>query len=285
MPPAEPVNAGPNSPGAPIAAPIREILEVSPDIGGVGLPRVAPGQKPPMQAYAGGFDPADHRPRIALLISGIGLAEPESEEAIRLPPAVTLAVSPYASDPEELLQKARARGHEFTLSIPMEAQGFPANDEGPHALLTGGTRVENRDQLYWALSRFAGYAGATGALDGLRGERFAAAGEQMGQMLDELARRGLYYIDPRPGARPPLHIRGRSIDVLVDEPPVRAEISAHLVQLEQIARDKGQALGLVGLPRPVTIDRLAEWSTQLAGRGLVLVPVSALLQPVTAALR
>jgi polysaccharide deacetylase 2 family uncharacterized protein YibQ len=239
-----------------------------------------------MQTYAGGFDPADHRPHIALLLAGIGLSDTDSDEAIRvLPAGVTLAVSAYASEPEHLLEKVRARGHEFVLSIPMEAQGFPVNDEGPHALLTGNTRVENRDQLYWSLSRFAGYAGATGALDGMRGERFAASGEQMGQMLDELARRGLYYVDPRPGARAPLHIRGRSVDVLIDEPAVRTEISTRLAQLEQIARDKGQAVGLAGLPRPVTVDRIADWTAQLSSRGFVLVPLSALLQPITAALR
>jgi polysaccharide deacetylase 2 family uncharacterized protein YibQ len=286
-PPApDPVVGSANRPGVPIPGPIAALLEPSPGLGGAGLPRTAPGQKPPMQAYAGGFDPLDHRPRIALLLTGIGLSDPDSEDAIRqLPAGVTLGISPYASRPEPLLEKARARGHEMLISIPMEARGYPMNDEGPHALLTGATSADNRERLDWTLSRIAGYAGATGALDGMRGERFAASGEQMLQVLDELAGRGLYYIDPRPGEKAPLHIRGRSVDLLVDEPPVGVEIEAKLAQLERIARDKGQALGLAGMPRPVTLERIAGWAGQLESHGFALVPVSALMQPMTAAQR
>jgi len=270
-------------PGTPIAAPIAALLEPAPDVGGVGLPRVAPGMKPPMQAYAGGYDATDQRPRIAFVLSGIGLSDPDSEDAVRqLPAGVTLAVSPYAARPEALLEKARPLGHEFLVSLPMEAKGFPLNDEGPHSLLTGVNAAENRQSLYWSLSRFAGYAGATNALDGMRGERFAASGEQMLQVMDDLSGRGLFFVEARPGEPPPGHIAGRSVDLVVDEPPVRSEIAAHLAQLEQIAREKGAALGLAGMPRPVTVDQLADWTSQLGAHGFALVPVSALLPTKTA---
>jgi polysaccharide deacetylase 2 family uncharacterized protein YibQ len=69
------------------------------------------------------------------------------------------------------------------------------------------------------------------------------------------------------------------VDVLVDEPPVRSEIEAQLARLEQIARDRGAALGLAGQPMPVTVERLAAWAATLGSRGVVLVPVSALVPP------
>jgi polysaccharide deacetylase 2 family uncharacterized protein YibQ len=266
-------------PGTPIVAPVAAMLEpTTGGMGGVGLPRVVPGLKPPMQTYAGGFDPQDHRPRIGLILSGIGLSDPDSDDAIRLLPAgVTLAVSPYAANPEPLLQHARERGHEFLASIPMEAQGFPLNDEGPHSLLTGATITEMMGNLQWSLSRFAGYAGATGALDGMRGERFPTSDVQMSKMLDEITGRGLYYVDPRPGSKLAMSGRLTNVDLVVDEPPVRAEIVAKFAQLEKLARDRGQALGLAGIPRPVTVAQIAVWSAQLDARGFVLVPVSALL--------
>ena len=51
----------------------------------------------PMQVYAAGFDSSSRRPRVGLLLAGIGLDQAESEAAIRaLPGGVTLAISPYA---------------------------------------------------------------------------------------------------------------------------------------------------------------------------------------------
>jgi polysaccharide deacetylase 2 family uncharacterized protein YibQ len=69
------------------------------------------------------------------------------------------------------------------------------------------------------------------------------------------------------------------VDLVVDEPAVRTEIDAKLARLEQLARDRGSALGLVSAPTPVSVERLAAWAALLAQRGVVLVPVSALVVP------
>ena len=64
---------------------------------------------------------------------------------------------------------------------------------------------------------------------------------------------------------------------MVDEPPQRAAIDARLAALEQQARDGKPAVGLAGPLRPVTVDRIAAWARGLDGRGIALVPVTALL--------
>ena len=267
-----------------VQAPIAALQEPAPWSDSATLPRIGPDGRMPMQVYAARFDPADPRPRVAVLLAGIGMAEIDSEEAIRATPAaVSLAISPYAPRPGVLLELARSAGHETLVSIPMEPLGHPMNDAGPRSLLTGLPPVQNHVQLIWALSRFSGYVGATAAMSGLRGERFGA-NQQMKAVLDELAARGLLYIDPRPlpshPGGPSLARPGvRVVDLVIDDPPVRSEIEAKLARLEQIARDRGNALGLAGLPGPVTIDRLAAWTATLGSRGLVLVPVSALVPP------
>ena len=96
----------------------------------------------------------------------------------------------------------------------MEPQGYPMNDPGNRTLLTGAPQQQNRQRLEWALTRITGYAGATGALGSLRGERFAAMAEPMGQMLRTLAGDGLLYVDPRPGAPPLPAVWSRSVDVI-----------------------------------------------------------------------
>jgi polysaccharide deacetylase 2 family uncharacterized protein YibQ len=263
-----------------IRAPDPDLLEPSAIYPGGMLPRIGPDGRRPMRVYAARAEPPDARPRVALLLSGIGMSETDSMEAIRATPAaVSLAVSPYSFRPERLLLAARMAGHETFLSLPLEPDRYPIDDPGNRALLTGNTPGLNDQRLEWALTRFAGYVGATGALGGMRGERFGGAPELMAPLLRELASRGLMYVDPRPGAPPPPLCAGRGVDVVVDEPAVRTTIEANLARLEQAARDHGSALGLVGEPRPVTLDRIAAWASTLASRGIVLVPASALARP------
>jgi len=280
----------PRAPGAPVPPADPALLEPSGLGDGSVLPRIAGGLAP-MRAYAAGAPPLDARPRVAILLADFAMREADSEEALKLlPPAVSFVVSPYAprqvlarggAQPDGLVARAREKGHELFVSLPMEPRGYPLDDPGAWAMLTGATAERNALALRWALSRVTGYVGATGALGALRGERFAAS-EQMRLVLEEVGRRGLIYVDPRPEGRlaaPATAGPRRAVDVVVDEPAVRTEIDAKLARLEQLARDRGSALGLASAPTPVAVERLGAWAALLAQRGVVLVPVSALVAP------
>jgi len=269
------------NPGSPIPAPEAGLLEPAVDVPGGLLPRIgklANGYTAkPMNAYAGGFDPHDRRPRVALLLGGLGLSGADTDNAIRqTPPGVTLAFSPYSVSPD--IAQARARGHEIVLSIPMEPAGYPLEDEGPQSLLTSASTDANERKLEWVLSRIQGYAGTTGALGDLKGERFARSEEQMTRTVFELTARGLYYIDPQVGG-PGSQGASRSVDMVIDNASLSQSIDTNLGSLTRMAVDRGSALGLVGVPRPMTVSRVAIWAEQLETLGVVLVPVSALLLP------
>jgi hypothetical protein len=272
--------ATPRAPGAAVPPPDPALQEPSGLGDGSFLPRIAGGLAP-MRAYAAGVPPMDARPRVAILLADFAMREADSEEALKLlPPTVSFAVSPYAPRPGALADKARAAGHELFVSLPMEPRGYPLDDPGDRAMLTGAPPERNAQALRWALSRLGGVVGGTGALGGLRGERFAASA-QMAPVLEELGKRGLAYIDPRPEGRLPA-VPGaahRAVDLVVDDPAVRTEIDAKLERLEQLARDRGSAIGLVSAPTPVAVERLAAWTSLLAQRGVVLVPVTALVVP------
>jgi uncharacterized protein len=291
-PPAQFAAAGPvlpvRKPGSAIPGPRQALLIASPGYPGTFLPRIGADGAMPMHAYAAGWDPGERRPRVAILLAGIGASEIDSTEAITsLPGAVSLAISPYGTGGDRLLDAARARGHALLVSIPMEPQGYPLNDAGDRALLTTASARTNRNQLEWALTRLAGYVGATGALDGMRGERFAAIPELIQPILDELGRSGLFYIDPRPnapavpGTAPGMVIR--PVDIVLDEPAVRSEIDARLERLERLARARGAAIGLAGRPLPVVVERIAAWASGLPAKGLALTPVSVVAQMPAAA--
>jgi polysaccharide deacetylase 2 family uncharacterized protein YibQ len=273
--PPSPQRPGRETPG-PIADPDPALLEPAPD--GGTLPRIATDGRMPMQVYAAGFDRTTRRPRIGLVVAGIGMDSAASLSAIRLMPSgVTLAVSPYAADPRRLLEAARLAEHEYLLSLPMEPESFPLNDPGRHALMTSLTPDENHARLLWLLSRFAGYVGVTGAEGLLRGERFAAVTEQMAPVLAEVAERGLLYLDARPGTAALPRVWSADVDLVLDEP--ETGVDAKLAELERMARDKGHAIGLLSVPRPLIVQRVAAWAGELRDRGFAIAPVSSLAGP------
>ncbi len=278
--PEEEPSPKPATPPPEIAAPNPALLEPSPTNPSVRLPRVGENGLTARVAYAAPVVkvPAG-TPLVAILISGFGLSERDSQQALTmLPGPVSFAVSAYSSVPPSTVDAARLAGHELLASVPMEPQGYPLTDEGDRSLLTGLTPSENHHNLNFALGRTEGAVGATGASDGMRGERFAAVSAAINPILHEIGRRGLLYVDPVPGssaARPGL--AARSVDMVIDDPPARADIEAKLATLERTAREKGSAIGLAGPLYPNTIDRIADWAKGLKDRGIALAPVSQLV--------
>lgn len=286
--PANVVRSDPSAirPGRPTAGPIADpdpsLQEPYPGDAHLTLPRISLDGRAPMAVYAAGFDPSSLRPRVGLLIAGIGMSEAVSLSAIKdLPGGVTLAVSPYAGDIGHLLDAARMSEHEYLLAIPMEPQGYPVNDpDDRHALMTSLAPAENLDRLRWALSRLTGYVGVTTALGQMHGERLAGMPDQFGPVLEEVAHRGLLFVDARTGQLPAAWAWNRPVDLTIDDDPEDADaLDRRLDALTHLALDKGSALGLVSLPRPVALARVAAWTNTLVAKGLALAPVSALVLP------
>ncbi len=269
--------AAPEAPTArPIAAPDPALLEQ----GRFGaLPRVGADGRTPIRAYAGQFDRQDTRPRIGIIVADIGISNAQTEDAIRrLPPAVSFAISPYAPRAAQVAERLRAKGSETLIGLPLEPAGYPLNDPGNRALLTGRSSAENMANLEWILSRFPGYVGTIGVVGGMRGERFAAMEQSYLALQESVRNRGLLFVDARPGVAGPGRAWGRSVDVILDEPATRTEIERRLGELETIAKARGSALGLAHAATPVVVDRLVAWSAGLERRGLVLAPISVLIR-------
>ena len=119
------------------------------------------------------------------------------------------------------------------------------------------------------------------------GGAFASDAEAMTPMLQILARRGLIYVDNPPddeslAARlaSEAGVARATVDRLVDDVENRDAIDLRLRELEDVARERGAAVGLVH-PYPVTLDRLVAWAATLDAKAIDLAPVSALvnLQP------
>ncbi|WP_340116012.1 divergent polysaccharide deacetylase family protein [Pelagibius sp. 7325] len=286
-PPAEPDRPASGAPATPEAAaptpetPAAEAPQAPAEEQMVNIPAVppAPEQLLYWERYRQPFNMDDTRPRIAVVLSGLGLSDSATEAAInQLPPAVTLSFSPYARNLERWIALARARGHEVMLDLPMEPATFPNEDPGPQGLLTTLSAEENLDRLDWVLSRGSAYVGVAGAM----GSRFTASRTAIEPVLQAVKDRGLIFLDRRTSEHSlvpeladeiglPSAINNRSVD---ERQASRVAIDARLAQVERIALTDGYAVAMAQ-PYPVTLDRLAEWATELGTRGLVIAPISA----------
>ena len=238
------------------------------------LPRIAPDGRRPFLAYARPFNLEDSRPKVAVLLVGLGLERELLDAALTLPAPISLQFSPYAPDLPALVARARGAGHEVLLDLPMEPADYPASDPGPHTLLAAGGRDENLARLHWVLAQASGYVALAG-----EGARFAGS-DQAEAVLDVLARRGLALIElgdrqlapTAAGAGLPYASTRRMID---DDPSVLA-VDRALAALESEALAAGSALA-VARGHPVSLERLRRWAATLEGKGLVLAPASAVL--------
>jgi hypothetical protein len=258
------------------------MLEPVPNDPKLLLPRISIDGRVPMAAYAAGFDASTLRPRVGVLVAGIGMSDSNSVAAIKtLPGGVTLAISPYAPEISRLLGIARSYEHEYLVSVPMEPEGYPVNDPDDRiALMTSLPPAENLTRLQAILGRLSGYVGTTNAMGSMRGERLTGIPDQFESVLTEVGNRGLLFLDARTGQKIQAHAWNRSVDLVLDDDPLDAPmLDKRLDALTHLALDKGSALGIVSAPRPVAVERVTAWANTLASKGLTLAPISALVKP------
>jgi len=242
------------------------------------IPVVADGLKP-FTVYAANADrlKAAKMPVVAIVVGGLGVGAAKTADAImKLPPAVTLAFTPYGSDPTKLAERARTQRHEILLQIPMEPFDYPDNDPGPQTLLTTLAPEQNLDRMYWHLSRFQGYAGIANFMGG----RFVVTDAAMQPIIREAAKRGLGYLDDgsAPRSVAPTLAAGQAMpfaaaDLTIDAVPTAPEIDRALGKLEGLAKERGVAVGIASA-LPVSIERIGSWARALESHGIMLVPLT-----------
>ena len=244
----------------------------APGPGGGLLPIVASDGRNPYQAYARPFQ-SNGKPKVALVIGGLGLNAKSTREAIeQLPPEVTLSFVPYAEGLQGWIDLARANGHEVLLEAPMEPQDYPDNDPGPYTLLTTAKPADTVQRLDWLLSRATGYFGVTNYL----GSKFVTSDSAMATFTGDLHQRGLAFVDDGSAARRGGGIPRASADKVIDDELAGDAIDKSLAALEAAALQHGQALGS-GFAYPITLDEVQHWASGLAARGYQLAPASAVM--------
>lgn len=245
------------------------------------LPKVSADGRKPKDVYAAPFVDPDNLPKIAILVRGLGLSNKSTQAAIDLlPPQVTLSFVPYASNLQEWVDKARAKGHEVMIELPMEPYGYPDNDPGPYTLLSSTDRKENIRRLHWLLSRFSGFVGVTNYM----GEKLISDKSALDEIVLELEQRGLLFLDDSASARSAVAPLANKYGLywnksnrMLDRASTET-MDKDLAYLEAHARKNGGAIG-TGFAFPVTIQTISLWSIALHEKDLRLAPISAMVDP------
>jgi polysaccharide deacetylase 2 family uncharacterized protein YibQ len=215
------------------------------------------------------------RPMIAVVLDDVGVARGHAELAIDMPPAITLSFMTYADGVADMAARARAKGHELMLHVPMEPLD-DGIDPGPHALTVEASDQELLARLNWDLARFPGYIGINNHM----GSRFTQDERGMRVVLQELKRRNLLFLDSRTisttvadslAAR--MGVAHVMRDVFLDDERNGAAVLKQLAQAEKVAAAKGQAIA-IGHPHPATLAAIRSWMPQARARGFVIVPLS-----------
>ena len=201
------------------------------------LPIIGPGGNTPAEAYARPFV-SNGRPRIGVVIGGLGLNATATRQAIEtLPPEITLSFVPYSDGLQGWIDLARANGHEVLLEAPMEPLDYPDNDPGPYTLMASAQGADTVKKLEWLLSRATGYFGVTNYL----GSRFVTSDPAMSAFTGALRSRGLAFVDDGSAARRGGGVPRASADRIVDDQLSGEAIDQQLLALEAGALQHGQA--------------------------------------------
>lgn len=230
--------------------------------------------------YIAKFDTSVSAPLISIIVTGLGLNETNTKQAIlNLAPHVTLAISPYSKDTGFWVEQSIKARHETLMEIPMQPADFPNSDPGYLALLRNIDYKTNSDRLDEISSKGAAYIGFINDMgssylkdvNNLRG-LYAWVRSQNALFVEsvydenELTRRkdfeGEQYM--------------QSFDK-IDKVATADAIAAQLRALERKATQNGYVIATAE-NYPVTIAVLEEWVKTLNSRNVVLAPVSAVME-------
>ncbi len=214
-------------------------------------------------------------PVIAIVLDDVGVNHAHAEAAINLPAEITLSFMTYADGVAGMAARARARGHELMVHVPMEPLGGK-NDPGPNALKVNLSDAEILRRLRWGLDRFDGYVGINNHM----GSRFTQDDRGMRLVMEELQRRHLLFLDSRTIANSvgeriadQIGVAHVSRDVFLDDDMSGAAVEKQLAIAERVARETGQVIA-IGHPHPATIAAIKAWLPRAKAQGFIIAPLS-----------
>jgi polysaccharide deacetylase 2 family uncharacterized protein YibQ len=269
------IAAIPQTPKHPVAPPLRA---VPPDF--EIFPQTETALSPPVRKEAIYSPRPEKRPRIAIIIDDIGYDLQIADKFIDLNTAITLAILPYSPHQRQIVRKAREKGLELMLHLPMEPLEYPGVNPGPGALLTAMSPDTLIRQLNDDLDMVPFIKGANNHM----GSRMTASSDQMNQIFSSIKKRDMFFIDSRTTADSRVRSSARLFqvpyaerDIFLDNIQEPEAIRRQFRLLLKKAAANGQALA-IGHPHPITLQILREELPEIQKK-VTIVPASSMVHP------
>ena len=228
------------------------------------VPSIAPDGRTSLTHYSRPNSGDCTRPCIAVVITGLGLADKLTGRALALPGVVGLAFSPYA-EAAAWQARARAAGHEVLLALPMQPERFPEDDSGPLTILSEASAEHQVETLLRVLSTGSGYVAVTAEAGA-----FAARPDAFAPLAQALAARGLGLVEIGGGAlagqAQAAALPSAAAAAAIDADPAPVAIDRALAAIAAEARRSGRAM-VVAQPMPGSFERLTAWLAGFPAQG------------------
>ncbi|MCB1045490.1 MAG: divergent polysaccharide deacetylase family protein [Acidobacteria bacterium] len=225
------------------------------------------------------LDP-DGQARIAIIIDDVGGKGPSQIHdlmALNLP--ITFAVIPFLSHSTSVATHLHQNHYEVMLHMPMEPGNYPAANPGEGAIFSHMNAAEIQAAMAKALSNVPFVVGVNNHM----GSKITASRALMREILAELKRRDLYFVDSRTHKSTIAFELAQEMDVRSAERKVfldseeRYEYTIQQLEETQRKADEMGAVIAIGHPYDSTIRALVEMLPKLDRQGYAFVFASELV--------
>ncbi len=218
-------------------------------------------------------------PTLVVIIDDLGYKLDAGEKAAALPGKVNLAILPHTPNGAAIARLGMAAGKEIMLHAPMS--NLQQKPLGKGALTDAMREEELRRTLVRSLNSTPGVRGMNNHM----GSLLTSRREPMGWVMEELSRRGLYYVDSRTTASTVAAdmaaergVPSLSRNVFLDNHIDAASIHLKFKEFLAIADAEGMAIA-IGHPHEETLSYLRRQLPRLERQGYQLKLVSEVLAP------
>ena len=214
--------------------------------------------------------------RIAIVIDDLGPNLKIAREFLALNYPLTFSILPFYTHSKDIAAEAHSQGREVMVHLPLEPLKSEEYKPEKGTLYTSMDEGTLLNQLREDLSAIPHVSGVNGHM----GSKFTEDRKSMEIALRELNNRGLYFLDSLTTGKSVGSSVGRDIgmrftkrDVFLDRELEGKTIEKRLIQLSELSRKRGHAIGIVH-PYSDSLNALKKLLPVLSSEGIEVVPVS-----------
>jgi len=206
---------------------------------------------------------------VAVIIDDIGFDLRIVKELAGIQAPIAFAILPHTPHAAEAAGLLHAAGKEILLHLPMEPRSYPEDSPGAGALMVDMNERQIRSQIQENLAAVPYASGVNNHM----GSRFMEDEARLTIVMEELKKKGLYFVDSRttPGSRgreaaKRAGVRFAARSLFIDHVPGYSAAMEILTGPFRRAGENGKPVLMIGHPHPETVralrDALPRWHAE-----------------------